>query len=203
MRLRITFSKQGALRYTGHLDLHKIIERSIRRARLPLSYSQGYHPQPKINLAAALPLGFSSRAEVMDIWLNEAVEDLVPELQTRVPPGLVIQDARPVDDHAPSLQSQVIGAEYEVKITGAGSASGLIEKVASVLESESIPRVRRNKAYDLRSLIEELALSADDQLFMRLSARAGVTGRPEEVLAVMGIPVEDARIERTKLLFKE
>ena len=77
MRVRIIFSKQGALRYTGNLDLHKILERSIRRAKLPLAYSQGYHPQPKINLAAALPLGFSSRAEVMDMWLNEDVEDVV------------------------------------------------------------------------------------------------------------------------------
>jgi len=203
MRLRITFSKQGALRYTGHLDLHKIIERSIRRARLPLAYSQGFHPQPKINLAAALPLGFSSRAEVMDIWLNEDVEDVVSDLQSRVPPGLIIMDASPVDDREPSLQSQVIGAEYEVKIKETESASGLDEKVATVLESESIPRVRRNKTYDLRPLIEELTLIADDQLFMRLSARAGATGRPEEVLAVMDIPVEDVRIERTKLLFKE
>jgi len=203
MRLRITFSKQDALRYTGHLDLHKIIERSIRRARLPLAYSQGYHPQPKINLAAALPLGFSSRAEVMDIWLNEDVDDVVSSLQVRVPPGLIILDAKPVDDGEPSLQSQVIGAEYKVKITQVGLASGLVEKVDSVLESESISRVRRKKTYDLRPLIEELTLIADDQLFMRLSARAGATGRPEEVLAVMDIPVEDARIERTKLLFKE
>ena len=51
MRVRITFAKQGALRYIGNLDLHKIWERSIRRAKLPLAYSQGYHPQPKINLA--------------------------------------------------------------------------------------------------------------------------------------------------------
>lgn len=203
MRVRLTFTKQGALRYTGHLDLHKIIERSIRRARLPLAYSQGYHPQPRINLAAALPLGFSSRAEVMDIWLNQAVEDVISSLQGRVPPGLIILDAKPVDDRAPSLQSQVIGAEYEVEITEAQSASGLSEKVASVLASESIPRVRRKKAYDLRPLVEELTLITDDKLFMRLSARAGATGRPEEVLDVMGIPIENARIERTKLLFME
>jgi radical SAM-linked protein len=170
---------------------------------LPLAYSQGYHPQPKINLAAALPLGFSSRAELMDIWLDGDVEDIASNLQANVPPGLTILDARPVDVRAPSLQSQVMGAEYEVKITKTGSASGLNEKVASVLESESIPRVRRKKAYDLRPLIEELTLSVNNQLFMRLSARAGATGRPEEVLTVMGIPVEDVRIERTKLLFKE
>ena len=64
MRIRITFVKQGALRYTGHLDLHKLWERAARRAELPLAYSQGFHPQPKMNMAAALPLGFSSRCEV-------------------------------------------------------------------------------------------------------------------------------------------
>jgi len=201
MRVRLTFTKQGALRYTGHLDLHKILERSIRRARLPLAYSQGYHPQPKLNLAAALPLGFSSRAEVMDIWLNDEVEDIAATLQSNVPPGLTILDANLVDDREPSLQSQVIAAEYEVEITEAGSASGLTEKIASVLGSESIPRVRRKKEYDLRPLIEELTLTGENQLFMRLTAREGATGRPEEVLDVIGIPLEDTRIERTRLLF--
>jgi len=201
MRVRLTFTKQGALRYTGHLDLHKILERSIRRAHLPLAYSQGYHPQPKLNLAAALPLGFSSRAEVMDIWLNEDVENVASALQASVPPGLTILDEKSVDDREPSLQSQVIAAEYEVEVTETGSASGLTEKIASVLDSESIPRVRRKKEYDLRPLVEELTLTSDNQLFMRLTAREGATGRPEEVLDVMGIPLEDTRIERTRLLF--
>ena len=109
MRVRITFSKQGALRYTGNLDLHKIWERSIRRAKLPLAYSQGYHPQPKINLAAALPLGFSSSAEVMDMWLSEEVEDVAATLQAQIPPGLTILDSETVDDREPSLQSQAAG----------------------------------------------------------------------------------------------
>ena len=201
MRLRITFTKQGALRYTGHLDLHKIIERSIRRAKLPLAYSQGYHPQPKLNLAAALPLGFSSRAEVMDIWLKEDVADVPARLRGHVPPGLDIIDAEPVDDREPSLQSQVVSAEYQVKITEADSASGLTDKLASVLDSESIPRIRRKKQYDLRPLIEVITLTNHDELFMRLTAREGATGRPEEVLAVLEIPLEDTRIERTRLVF--
>ena len=203
MRVRVTFSKQGALRYTSHLDLHKMLERSIRRARLPLAYSQGYHPQPKLNLAAALPLGFSSRAEVMDMWLNEDVENIVSALQANVPPGLIILDSKAIDDRESSLQSQVIAAEYQVEITEADSGAGLNEKIASVLESESIPRVRRKKEYDLRPLIEELTLNDENHIFMRLTAREGATGRPEEVLDVMGIPLENARIERTKLLFKE
>src|SRR3990172_2650097 len=153
MRVRITFSKQGALRYTGHLDLHKILERSIRRAELPLAYSLGYHPQPKLHLAAALPLGFASRAEVMDVWLNEDVEDVVSPLQANVPPGLTILQAAQVDEREPSLQMQVIAAEYQVEITEADFASGLNEKIASVLASQSILRDRRGKKYDLRPLI--------------------------------------------------
>ena len=208
MRIRITFSKQGALRYIGHLDLHKMLERSIRRAKLPLAYSQGYHPQPKINLAAALPLGFSSRAEVLDIWLNEEVDEVASALQAHVPPGLTILDSQPVDEREPSLQSQVIAAEYQVEITEtpqsgeASFASGLTDKIASVLRSESIHRVRRKKEYDLRPLIEELTLTEENCIFMRLTAREGATGRPEEVLAVLDIPLETTRIERTCLIFE-
>ena len=202
MRLRVTFSKQGALRYTGHLDLHKIWERSIRRAKLPLAYSQGYHPQPKIQLAAALPLGFASRAEVMDIWLNEDVNEVVPALQANVPPGLTILQAETVDERAPSLQTQVIAAEYQVEITEAGYASDLNERIASVMESESIPRVRRNKQYDLRPLIEDLTINDNGYIFMHLTAREGATGRPEEVLAALEIPLEVTRIERTRLIFE-
>jgi radical SAM-linked protein len=210
MRVRITFSKQGALRYTGNLDLHKMLERSIRRARLPLAYSQGYHPQPKLNLAAALPLGFASRAEVMDMWLNEEVDDIVPALQANVPPGLTILGAEEVDEREPSLQTQVVAAEYEVEITEAGYGPGLTEKIASVMESESIPRERRNKQYDLRPLIEELTLTPNLSpykgeenpfLFMCLTAREGATGRPEEVLDALGIPIEVCRVERTALIF--
>lgn len=214
MRVRLTFTKQGALRYTGHLDLHKILERSIRRAKLPLAYSQGYHPQPKINLAAALPLGFSSCAEVMDIWLNEDVDDVVAALQANVPPGLTILQAEHVDERAPSLQTQVIAAEYQVEITEAGYArrpepvegSGLNERIASILESESIPRERRGKKYDLRPLIKSLSSfplreGSGLRVLMCLSAREGATGRPEEVLDVLGVAFESTKIERSRLIF--
>jgi len=213
MRLRITFSKQGALRYTGHLDLHKIWERSLRRARLPLAYSQGFHPQPRIQLAAALPLGFASRAEVMDIWLTGdlAPASLPAALEGHMPPGLAVLGVEQVDERAPTLQTEVVGAEYQVEITEAGSALGLTERLASVMAAESLPRERRGKPYDLRPLIEELALTPCPSssgrgigvgVFMRLSARQGATGRPEEVLAALGVPLEHTRIERTRLLFR-
>lgn len=213
MRLRITFSKQGALRYTGHLDLYKVWERSLRRARIPLAYRQGFHPQPRIQLAAALPLGFASRAEIMDIWLNEAVDpDSLPAaLQEAMPPGLSILGVEQVDERAPALQTEVFAAEYEVEVEATASQN-LAEGISAILEAESLPRERRGKPYDLRPLIEELSIlpglpglpgQPGERLLMRLAAREGATGRPEEVLAALGIPLEETRIERTRLLFRQ
>jgi radical SAM-linked protein len=208
MRLRLTFAKQGALRYTGNLDLHTLWERAARRAALPLAYTKGFHPQPKINLASALPLGFSSRAEVIDIWLNEDrdLSQLRDDLQAALPIDLPILNIEQVDDRAPALQTQVVSAEYEVTLTESGS--NLTSRLAALWGAESLPRERRGKPYDLRPLIESLEAapaegSGKTRLLMRLAARAGATGRPEEVLAALDIPVESARVERTRLIFQD
>ncbi|MEW6287882.1 MAG: TIGR03936 family radical SAM-associated protein [Chloroflexota bacterium] len=209
MRIQITFSKQGALRYTGHLDLHKLWERAARRAELPLAYSQGFHPQPKISMAAALPLGFSSRCEVLDMKLERDIplEGLRDTLQATLPPGIQVLAIEQVDDHAPALQTRVVSAEYEVTLAEPVDGSELKRKVDSVMDAESILRTRRGKQYDLRPLIESLAVvsSAEgkaEKILMKLAAKEGATGRPEEVLDVLGIAFEETRIERTRLNFQ-
>ncbi|MCX6037075.1 MAG: TIGR03936 family radical SAM-associated protein [Chloroflexi bacterium] len=247
MRLRITFSKSGALRYTGHLDLQSIWERTVRRAGLPLSYTQGFHPGPKIQLASALPLGFIGRAEIVDMWINEPGDpldrpykapfwhrDYHEILQPATPPGLVISSVEIVDEHSPALQTQVVSAEYEVTLprapspvrepglprgnrdypAGTGTTSldpgdtpGLVKGISALLGAASLSRERRGKTYDLRSLIESLELLPADgseslRLHMRLAAREGATGRPEEVLDALGFQFETTRIERTRLILK-
>ena len=203
MRIQITFSKQAALRYTSHLDLHKLWERAARRAELPLAYSQGFHPQPKMNIAAALPLGFSSRCEVLDMRLEHDIplDGLQEKLQQTLPTGIRVFAIESVDDRAPALQTQVESAEYEVTLTESVDGSDLKRRIDSVMESESIIRERRGKTYDLRPLIEELKSLSNDKIFMRLTAREGATGRPEEVLDVLGIEFEGTQIERSRLLF--
>jgi radical SAM-linked protein len=209
MRIRITFAKQGALRYTGHLDLHKLWKRAARRAELPLAYSQGFHPQPKMNIAAALPLGFSSRCEVMDMKLEHEIQlqGLRERLQQTLPTGIQVLHVESADERAPALQTQVTSAEYQVTLTESIDESELKRKIDSVMESESIIRERRGKMYDLRPLIEALTLTPSpngrgEKIFMRLAAREGATGRPEEVLDTLGIAFEETRIERTKLIFR-
>jgi radical SAM-linked protein len=204
MRLRITFAKQGALRYTGQIDLHRIWERSARRADLPLAYSHGYHPQPKIQLAAALPLGFSSRCEVVDLRLERDVplDGLTERIQSAVPPGLTILAVEEQDEGAPALGRLIDSAEYEVTLLEPADLDDLRQKIAALLGAASLSRERRGKGYDLRPLIEELTICASDppMLQMRLAAREGATGRPDEILAELGIPLEDARVERTRLI---
>jgi radical SAM-linked protein len=203
MRLRITFAKVGPLRYTGHLDLHRLWERAARRAELPLAYSQGFHPQPKLTIAAALPLGFSSRCEVLDMRLEQDItlDGLREKLQATLPTGIQVASVERVDEKLPALQTLVASAEYQVTLTEPSEAAVLKRTLDSVLASESIVRERRGKTYDLRPLIEELELQPDGTIFMRLAAREGATGRPEEVLDILGIAFEETRIERTKLIF--
>lgn len=204
MRIRITFAKVGALRYTGHLDLHRLWERAARRAELPLAYSQGFHPQPKLAIAAALPLGFSSRCEVLDMRLEHAIplEGLREKLQETLPTGIQVANIESVDEKLPALQTLVASAEYLVTLSEAIDGVELKRRIEAALASESILRERRGKAYDLRPLIEKLSLETNGRIFMKLAAREGATGRPEEVLDILGIAFESTRIERTQLIFK-
>ena len=209
MRVRITFTKQGALRYIGHLDLHRVWERALRRAGLPISYSQGFHPQPKISLAAALPLGFSSRAEVIDVRLNEEIptEEIHTRLKDNLPLDIKVTDVKSVDERLPALQTLVLSAAYDVHLTEPVIGSELTRKVEALMQTESLIRERRGKTYYLRPLIELLSVitQADGTVWLKmtLAAREGATGRPEEVLSTLEIEPETARVERTRLIFKE
>jgi radical SAM-linked protein len=210
MRIRVTFTKTGALRYIGHLDLHKMWERTTRRAGLALMYSQGFHPQPKIQLASALPLGFSSRCELVDLWVDGEVEleSLPARLQKAVPPGLGIIKVEKVDEKSPPMQMQLRSAEYQVTLYDEIDLAGLNERISACMQAAALPRERRGKFYDLRPLIELLRLDEPDveghpRLWMQLTAREGATGRPEELLDALQLPYEGTRVERCGLVFAE
>ncbi len=205
-RYRIHFAKEYSIRFTSHLDLHRTWERTLRRAKIPLAYSQGFNPRPKMNHSPALPLGCTSECEAVDIWLEEerAPDSILYDVERVMPAGLQIQLVLQVDPQAPSLQSQILAFEYEVKLDPLPPYDGLQKAVQSVLEVKTLPRHRRGKDYDLRPLIESLEIIHQDKgrpiLRMILSAREGATGRPEEVIASLGLDPTYARIHRTRLI---
>jgi len=198
LRLRLTFTKNDSLKYIGHLDLHRTLERTLRRAGLPIAYSQGFNPQPKMNLAEALPLGITSECEVMDVWMEKQIDliEAKKDLDGAVPPGMQILGIVEVDERLPPLQTQVFAAEYRVTVNPA--PADLESRARDLLSQPSIMRERRGKHYDLRPLIEALSVEGD-ALVMRLAARDGATGRPEEVVRALGL--ERSNTHRSKLFF--
>jgi radical SAM-linked protein len=212
-RIRMRYAHREALRYVSNLDMHMVWERSLRRAGVPLAYSKGFSQHPRLHLAAALPLGFLSRCELADFWLEYPPETPAPDLealknlvQASAPPGLEIQSAELVDLSQPALQTQVQSAEYLAVPFDPMDTAVLVEAVQRLMEAESLPRERRGKPYDLRALIDALTVEADSSnrptLRMRLAAREGATGRPEELLTALGLDPATFRVERTTLILK-
>jgi len=203
-RIRLVYSKGDELKYTGNLDMHKVWERSFRRAGLPLAYSQGFHPQPKIHQACPLPLGFTSEEDLLDFWLDSDLTqpDLREKLEKALQPGITILEIRIVPPEEKPLQTQVISATYEVVINDEHRPADLEELLDTLLNKNTCVRERRGKQYDLLPLIESLKIDECNPniLEMTLAARPSATGRPEEVLDALGIALQDATISRKKLL---
>lgn len=206
MRIRITFSKSDAIRYIGHLDLFRSWERTFRRSNLPLAYSLGFHPQPRLNLACALPLGFTSECEIIDAWLESPLplDQIRQSLEAALPPGLAILDLENIDIHAPALQTQVTSAIYSIILLD--HTPDLDVRIHKILSAANLLRPRRGRSYDLRPLIEDLILlpsidAGNDRLRVQLAAREAATGRPEELLEELGVKFEDTRVHREKLIF--
>jgi len=206
-RLRITFAKGEEIKYISHLDLVRLWERVLRRAGVPLAYSHGFNPRPKITVAAALPVGFTSQGEVMDIVLERHISpyNFAKGLASHLPPGLELLSVEEVYPKLPSLQSQVCSAEYRVTVSWDGAQEELDEKLRQLLSAKQVLRQRRGKDYDLRPLIEDLWIEGKEAngwvLGMRLQVGEQGTGRPDEVLEALGLVEEPHAVRRERLLF--
>jgi radical SAM-linked protein len=208
MRIQITYSKTNHMRYTSHLDVQRTWERTLRRAHLPLTYSQGFNKRPKINLAAALPLGFTSSCEIVEFWINGIlnISEIESMLQEAIPPGIEINKVAEIDPKMSKIPNLVKSADYNVELLD--PVPDLDDRITEIKTAKSLPRERRNKFYDLRPLIEEIKITLTHEgiqsLDMRLAARNGATGRPEEVLRTLAIDPNSARVHRKMLhLFSE
>lgn len=205
-RYRIAYQKNEAIKYTSNLDLYRVWERALRRAKLPIVYSQGFHPQPKINLACPLPLGMISTVELVDIWLQEAqdITYLKSLLERSVPPGIIIDGLEDVSVDEPPIQTTILSSVYLVELPDGINIADLKEKISTLSNSSELLRTRRKKSYDLRPLLLDIFLREDKVhqpvLQMHLSATEGKTGRPDEVLLELGVDPSETSITRTRLV---
>jgi radical SAM-linked protein len=209
MRMRFVFRKEGAARYIGHLDLARTLERALLRAKIPIAYTQGFNPRPRMQFASALALGSTSGGEIADVLLREQMEPTLfcEQLMVRMAPGIVILRAEAVDPASPSLQALARTALYVATPLDPQDEPALAARVAAFNAAPAIMRERKGKTYDLRPLVDTLELrqSADGapQLVMRLGLEPGRNGRPDEVLLELGFDPLDVHIHRAELTLAE
>jgi radical SAM-linked protein len=191
-RIRVEYSKGPSLRFTGHLDMQHLWERLLRRSGLPIRYSQGFHSRARLNLASALPLGFTSEAELLDFWMNEPLplEEVQQRLSRAAPAGLEIKTVQVIPLSEDALQARMHASEYIIHFFDPQHPENLVNLIEKTMAYDTIPRVRRKKSYDLRPLILDMKVhplaEGEIGLWMRLNAEPGKTGRPDEVLAELG-----------------
>ena len=162
-RLRIAYRKVGAVRYISHLDLMRTWERALRRAELPLAYTQGFSPHARLALGAALPVGMSGERELLDTWMRPAVApvEVAKRLGPVLPEGLEVVAVEEIDHREPSLQSQITSATYEIEFAPADiDAEELRWRVTGLLSAHELEweeqRGSKTRNYDLRPLVRDL-----------------------------------------------
>lgn len=116
-KVRLRWSKGEEVRFTSHLDVLRAFERAIRRSGIPIAYSEGFHPHPRIAFGPPLPLGFVSEAEYLDIQLTEPFSNgHLSTLNKSLPQGFRILEGKTIFTKAESLSSAVNAALYKMEL---------------------------------------------------------------------------------------
>jgi len=199
------FAKGEAVKYISHLDLMRALERGMRRAQLPLAYSEGFNPRPRVSYASALSVGHTSDAELMAVALQRPMDpgDVREALNACLPEGLAILQAWTAPPHKPKTSlGETDTAEYTVSIEGALEGIDLEKRAAEFMAQDEarITRVsdKGAKELDLRPLVGAATVVRADErkAEVHLKLRTGSSGgaRPEEVLAALGISGRGFRV---------
>jgi radical SAM-linked protein len=210
-RLRVRFGRGEEVKHISHLDVMRFWERALRRAGLEVAYSEGFTPRPRLALAAPLPVGVTSEAELLDVYLAEAVApaEARERLAAATTPGFTVLGVDAVLASLPALQADLRWAEYRVVLEEDLAPARLQADIDAFLAKETFPwehrRDRDVRRYDLRALVSDLWLEAAGEgltaIGMRLRADSSGSGRPEQVTAALGWG-EPASIHRTRLILE-
>jgi radical SAM-linked protein len=203
VRVRLRFSELGRVRFVSHRDMARVWERAIRKARLPIAYSEGFSPRPRVHFGLALSVGHESEAEYLDIDLTEDVDvDALPDLLTGcLPGGIDVTGAMEVAFNEPSLQSMVEVVSWRFVVDGDPHvvADQVDRHLAADRIDITVSRKGSDQAADLRPALVELAVGdpVDDGVELRCDlATKPRSFRPAEVLASFDPPLGERRVRR-------
>ena len=225
-RYMLSFTKQGFSKYTSHLDLLRLFKRAFKRCEIPLSYSQGYNPHPKMSFSQPLSLGYLAKDEILEFQLEGemSVEEILRRMRSAMPLGITISYCKELDIKPKTLASIVEGANYLVffpssweEMTG-NKTGNPKEAISAYLDQDEIitgKRQKKTKAMvdvNIRNMISEINIweSKDYPFVLELKLNAGSDSNlsPELVIntfnsfAGLNVKREDIEVEREFLYFK-
>jgi len=184
----------------------------MHRAGIPLAYSEGFNPHPRISLAVPLSLGVTSEAEIMDVFCNGWVSPhfFTDAVNKQLPDGIGIRQIQPVGLTLPSLQSMARFAEYKVVVATEKEQQEVEASITRLLSLKELPwqhlRDTGPRKYDLRALIDNLWLIDWQKPYasigMKLSCDNRGSGRPEQVASALDFVEHPESIHRTRLILQ-
>ena len=201
--VRLRFEKRGKVRFVSHRDVARSFERAFRIEQLPLAFTQGFSPRPKVSFGLALGVGHESNAEYLDLELADAVdvESLPFALTEALPEGLAVTGASALADRAPSLQEAVTAVEVDLDLDGV-ELPRIQHVVSRAVAADTLPvttiRKGREVVEDLRPAIRRLEVSATDagRATVHVEAHTQPRGvRPADIVTALRTLAGDATSE--------
>lgn len=203
MRMIAEFEKMGRMSWFSHLDLQNTMQRALRRAQLPVAYSQGFNPHVLTSFATALSVGCQSRGEVMEVEMAGEIspEEFAEKLNACLPDGLKVRRCAPVPDSAPALMAKVAEAGYDITAPN----TDLTQAVEAFLKAEEVMVEKRSKTktrlVNIRPMVHEITCAfdgKDSRLFMVLEQTNANALKVELVMQALA-PEQEFRFVRTAL----
>lgn len=179
VRILVRFAKEGPASYMGHLDLLRNFQRAARRAGIPLAYSQGFNPHPRMTFASPLPVGAAGLRELagFDLVTRVDAEEVMERLNATLPAGISVQEAWPVPP-ARGTFGTLLYSQWRVSIRFEEDIEnleeGLQQAVQDILASETLMASRGKGPKDVRPFLRELTVCASG-CESQLSSRSGRT----------------------------
>lgn len=208
-KLRARFAKTGKVRFVSHRDVARIWERALRRAQLPIAYTEGFSPRPKLSFGLALSTGYESLGEYLDISLREdapgadvSCEQLPTLLTPMLPVGMDVQVVVPLETGAVSLQQAVTSCTWHIELVGR-SHRATVDAVDAALAASELVVTRERKGHeaveDIRPGI--VALRVSEPALHGASVEAELATqprglRPAELVRALDPALEASRVVR-------
>ncbi len=206
-RLRVRYAKRGRLRFTSHRDISRAVERAVRRAGIPVAFSAGFSPHPKISYAGAAPTGVASEAEYLEIGVTAACEPdrLRADLDASLPPGLDVIEV--VEARAGGLADRLECSAWELRLPGAepGLATVAVEKFLAADQVEVERMTKKGlRRFDARTAVLMLVVAGGTErtagqtsglscVILRMVVRHAVPAvRPDDVLTALRLVADFA-----------